>query len=166
MKKMRVLAVILVIFALSMGFNAPTWAKAKYTMKIATVWPTDLTATNKSLNYLKPRIEELTDGQVQVELRKGNLGGERDLFEGVQLGTIEAAVCTTGTLGGFVPLAEIFMVPYLFKNWNHCYAVLNGPFGKRISRWAMARSLIHSVIMLHRLLPVICLTMAAFFACN
>jgi len=137
MKKWRVLSVILVIFALSVGFNASAWAKAKYTMKIATVAPKDLTAYNKSLNYLKPRIEELTGGQVQVELRKGNLGGERDLFEGVQLGTIEAAVCTTGTLGGFVPLAEIFMVPYLFKSWNHAYAVLNGPFGKRLEELAL-----------------------------
>ncbi len=97
----------------------PAWAQKPIVMKIATVWTSDDgSSVNKTTNYLKPRIEQLTNGRVQVELKKGTLGGERDMFEGVQLGMIQAAALTTGTLGGFVPLAEIFMVPYIFQNWN------------------------------------------------
>jgi tripartite ATP-independent transporter DctP family solute receptor len=137
----RRFGIFILALCLCMLVAIPGWAKAKYTMKIGTVWSADLTATNKCVNYLKPRIEELTGGQVQVELRKGNLGGERDMYEGVQLGTVEAAICTTGSLGGFIPLAEIFMVPYLFTNWNHCYAVLNGPFGERLNQLALEKGM-------------------------
>lgn len=137
----RRLGLLLLVLGISLLLAAPGWAKDQYIMKIGTVWSADLTATNKCVNYLKERIEGLSGGQVKVELRKGNLGGERDMYEGVQLGTVEAAVCTTGSLGGFIPLAEIFMVPYLFTNWNHCYAVLNGPFGQRLDELALEKGM-------------------------
>ena len=141
MKGTKTLGFFLAIFIFLIFPMGLALAQSTFTMKMATVWSTDDTATNKCLNYLKPRIEQLTKGRVKVELRKGTLGGERDMYEGVQLGTIESACLTTGTLGGFVPLAEIFMVPYLFKDWNHAYASVSGPFGEHLNKLMLARGM-------------------------
>jgi TRAP-type C4-dicarboxylate transport system substrate-binding protein len=81
------------------GIDA-AYAEKPVVMKIATVWTSDDgSSVNKTINYLKPRIEQLTNGQVQVELKKGTLGGERDMFEGVQLGC--------GDLHGSLHLPEL-----------------------------------------------------------
>ena len=137
-----ILTVILMASIMIGGGIDAAYAKKPFVMKIATVWTSDDgSSVNKTTNYLKPRIEQLTGGRVQVELKKGTLGGERDMFEGVQLGSIQAAPLTTGTLGGFVPLAEIFMVPYIFQNWDHGFAVVNGPFGDELGKMALEKGL-------------------------
>ncbi len=137
-----ILTVILMASIIIGGGMDAAYAKEPYVMKIATVWTSDDgSSVNKTINYLKPRIEQLTNGRVQVELKKGTLGGERDMFEGVQLGMIQAAALTTGTLGGFVSLAEIFMVPYIFQNWDHGFAVVNGPFGEELGNRALKKGL-------------------------
>lgn len=138
----KILTVIfMAAIMISGGINAAD-AADPIVMKIATVWTSDDgSSVNKTINYLKPRIEQLTNGRVQVELKKGTLGGERDMFEGVQLGSIQAAALTTGTLGGFVPLAEIFIVPYIFRNWDHGFAVVNGPFGEELEKMALQKGL-------------------------
>ena len=123
------------------GATLSSFAADNYVMKIATVWGSEDHSANKSLSFLKPRIEQLTEGRVKVELHKGTLGGERDLFEGLQLGTIQAGAITTGTLGGFIPLTEIFMVPYLFKGWDHAWAVVEGKFGDHLNDLAQKKGL-------------------------
>jgi TRAP-type C4-dicarboxylate transport system substrate-binding protein len=141
MKVQRVvIAMVIVILLTTMGVVSAL-AQEKITMKIATVWGTDDIACNKALNYLKPRIEQLTKGQVAVELHKGTLGGERSLYEGVQLGSIQAGAMTTGPLWGFIPLAEIFMVPFLFNDWNHAWASVDGPLGDHFNELALKRGM-------------------------
>lgn len=60
------------------------------------------------------------------------LGGERDVIEGLQLGTVEMTVVSSGTLSNFVPEAGVFDVPFLFRNLDHARGVLDGPIGQNI----------------------------------
>lgn len=57
------------------------------------------------------------------------LGGEREVLEGLQLGTIEMTIVSSGTLSNFVPEAGVFDVPFLFRDLDHARAVLDGPIG-------------------------------------
>lgn len=57
------------------------------------------------------------------------LGGEREVLEGLQLGTIEATLVSTGVLSNFVPEAGVFDIPFLFRDFDHARAVLDGPIG-------------------------------------
>lgn len=141
MKIQKMLIALLIISLIVVGTAVCVLAQAKFTMKIASVWSTDDISPNKALNFVKPRIEHMTKGRVNVELHKGTLGGERDLFEGIQLGTIQGGAITTGTLGGFIPLAEIFMMPYLFKDWNHVYATLDGYFGDHFKELGLKKGM-------------------------
>jgi TRAP-type C4-dicarboxylate transport system substrate-binding protein len=82
---------------------------------------------------MKERIEQLSDGKIKVNLHFGTLGGERELIESVQLNSIQAAPVTTGPMGGFVQLSEIFMIPFLFRDWTHVFSSVDGALGQRLN---------------------------------
>lgn len=60
------------------------------------------------------------------------LGGEREVIEGLQLGTIEATIVSSGTLANFVPETGVFDIPFLFRDLDHARSVLDGPIGQDI----------------------------------
>lgn len=60
------------------------------------------------------------------------LGGEREVIEGLQLGTIEATIVSSGTLANFVPDTGVFDIPFLFRDLDHARAVLDGEIGQEI----------------------------------
>jgi TRAP-type transport system periplasmic protein len=70
------------------------------------------------------------------------LGGERELIEGLQLGTVEAVIVSTGALSNFVPDVGVVDIPFLFRDTAHARAVLDGSFGQDLLGKFKARGLI------------------------
>ena len=70
------------------------------------------------------------------------LGGERELVEALQLGTVEAAIVSTGTLSNFVPEVGVTDIPFLFRNSAHARTVLDGQIGQDILRKFEPRGLV------------------------
>ncbi len=70
------------------------------------------------------------------------LGGERELIEGLQLGTVEAVIVSTGALSNFVPDVGVVDIPFLFRDTQHARAVLDGQFGQDLLAKFKARGLI------------------------
>jgi tripartite ATP-independent transporter DctP family solute receptor len=70
------------------------------------------------------------------------LGGERELIESLQLGTVEAAIVSTGTLSNFVPDVGVMDIPFLFRDADHARHVLDGPIGQGILDKFSGRGLI------------------------
>ena len=70
------------------------------------------------------------------------LGGERELIEGLQLGTVEAVIVSTGALSNFVPDVGVVDIPFLFRDTQHARAVLDGAFGQDLLAKFKARGLI------------------------
>ena len=60
------------------------------------------------------------------------LGNDRELAEGLQLGTVDAAIVATATVSGFCPEIQLFDLPFLFKNSEHVYEVLDGEIGEQL----------------------------------
>jgi len=78
-------------------------------------------------------IAERTQNKVKIEVYPSTqLGNERDLVEGLQLGTIDLVVTSTGPLGGFVPRMFVVDLPFLFRDREHAYKVLDGPIGREL----------------------------------
>ena len=77
--------------------------------------------------YFKQKVEELTNGKVQVEIYPNNaLGNEREMAESTLMGTIEMCCVTSdGTLPSWVPETQILSIPYLFANKKEAYYVLD-----------------------------------------
>lgn len=75
----------------------------------------------------KELVEEKTGGKVVIEIYpNGQLGAERDLFEGLKLGTVEFAVGGMGVLSqAYEPKLEVFGLPFMFESREEVYEVLD-----------------------------------------
>jgi len=105
-------------------------------------------AQNSSVNHpyqsglekFKEVIEKETDGNVEVNIfPNGQLGNEEQEILGVKLGVIDATIISSGSLAPFVSNIEIFNLPYLFRDQEHFYRVLDGPIGVWMGKIIEAR---------------------------
>lgn len=79
-------------------------------------------------------VSERTNGAVEFQIfPQGQLGNQRQMTEGVQLGTLEATVSPAAFLGGFNPVVSVLDIPYLLPdNDDEAQALREGPFGKAL----------------------------------
>ena len=78
-------------------------------------------------------VEKRTDGRYKIQtFYSGSLGGERESVEAVQLGTQELTLTSTGPIPNFVPEVAILDIPFLFRDYAHARAVLDGPIGQEL----------------------------------
>ncbi|MCE9682118.1 TRAP transporter substrate-binding protein [Halomonas alkalisoli] len=81
----------------------------------------------------KERLEELSDGAFTVnEHTSGSLGGEREMIEGLQIGTVDLVITSTGPLGNFVPETYVLDLPFLFEDYDQARCVLDGELGDEL----------------------------------
>ncbi|MHA7884410.1 TRAP transporter substrate-binding protein [Nitratireductor rhodophyticola] len=79
-------------------------------------------------------VNERTDGAVEFQLfPQGQLGQQREMTEGVQLGTLEATVAPAAFLGGFNPAVSIMDIPFLLPdNDETAQKIRGGAFGEAL----------------------------------
>jgi tripartite ATP-independent transporter DctP family solute receptor len=70
------------------------------------------------------------------------LGGERESIEGLQLGTVQALIVSTGTLSNFVPEVGVVDVPFLFRDTRHARHVMDGPIGQELIKKFQPRGIV------------------------
>src|SRR5690606_21381748 len=78
-------------------------------------------------------VSEATDGRVEFDIfGGGQLGGERDLTEQIQLGTLDMGLITSGPIGNFVPELSVLEMPFIFRDVDHVYKTLDGDVGEEL----------------------------------
>lgn len=89
---------------------------------------------NVFLEKVAALVAERTDGHVKFQIfPQSQLGDQRTMNEGVQLGTIEATVAPAAFLGGFNPAVSILDIPYLLPDdAAKAQALREGPFGQAL----------------------------------
>lgn len=88
---------------------------------------------NLGLEEYGKLLEERTDGKFSIEIfHSSQLGSEREIIEGIQMGTIDLTVVSTAPLSGFSDAFLVTDLPFIFKNTEHAYAVLDGEIGQSI----------------------------------
>lgn len=81
----------------------------------------------------KEKVEELTNGQVTVELYGGaSLGSTSEVLEGMGLGVADVMVESVGTLATFTDIANIEAAPFLINDYDHFQAVWQGEVGQEL----------------------------------
>lgn len=87
--------------------------------------------------------ERLSNGKLVFrQFPSSALGGERQTVEGLQLGTLEAVIVSSGTLSNFVPEVGVTDIPFLFRDLAHARSVLDGKIGQDLLAKFPARNLI------------------------
>ena len=78
-------------------------------------------------------LHELSGGTFTgSQAAAGALGGERDLIEGLKLGSIDMAITSSSALGLFVPELLVLDLPFLFRDYAHARSVLDGDIGEAL----------------------------------
>ena len=130
-------AILVLVAALSLSLAPATaWAQAKVdplTIKFAHAG--SLTHPySVGLNLLTPILEKKSGGAVKLQVFCcAQLGSERELAEGVRLGTINmTSVAAEGALPAWVPELQAFGLPFIIRDREHIYKVLDGSVGKEL----------------------------------
>ena len=75
-----------------------------------------------------------SNGAMRADILAGGLaGGERDIVEGQQIGSLQMSV-VSGIIQNFDPAMMILEYEFLFKNEDHVKKVMNGPIGEQINK--------------------------------
>lgn len=83
--------------------------------------------TTQAAQQFADKVAELTGGRVKiVHHHSGALGGEREVAQNIQLGTVDFGPITTAPLSTLVPEMSVFQLPYIFRDYQHVYAALDG----------------------------------------
>jgi tripartite ATP-independent transporter DctP family solute receptor len=77
-------------------------------------------------------VKERSDGRINIEIfPSAQLGNERDLVEGLTMGTIDMALSNSGNLAAFTDSYQVFDLPFLFRDYEHAHKVLDGEIGQK-----------------------------------
>jgi len=121
---------------------AATGAQAQTTLRMGFGLPIDA-HYGVGAAFMQKAVAERMGGRYRLELFPNfQLGGEREMTEGAQLGTIDLVITSTGPVGNFVPDTLITDIPFLFRDYAHARAVLDGPIGQGILDKCPAKGLI------------------------
>ena len=88
---------------------------------------------HKAMKFMANRIEEKSNGQLKVDIYPSQqLGSERELIELLQIGSLGMTKVSTGTLENFAPELRVFGLPFLFKDRQHRFDVLESEIGEKL----------------------------------
>ena len=74
----------------------------------------------------KKNLEEISGGKFVVEVMgDAQLGGDRDMMEGLQMGTLDMGLISNFTVGLFSPVYQVFNLPYLFETTDQASAIFD-----------------------------------------
>lgn len=94
-------------------------------LRMATVAP-EGTPWSQVVREVGQRVKENTGGAIQVRpYLGGQLGGELETLEGVQLGTIHVWAGSTGAVESLIPEFGVFDLPFLWNSSDEVYYVLD-----------------------------------------
>lgn len=77
-------------------------------------------------------VEERTEGRVKIEVYAGSVlaDGETTAIEMLQAGTLGFTRVSASPVASYVPALNAIQLPYLYKNAEHEWAVLDGEIGQ------------------------------------
>jgi len=126
----------------SSGAKGPATDKKQIVLKAADIQPEDY-PTTMALKEMAKLLDERTQGRIKMQVYAGaQLGGEKESIEMTQMGTIAISRVSTSPLVSFVPKMGVFSMPFLFRDSEHFWKVLDGSVGKELLKALESNNLI------------------------
>ena len=92
------------------------------------------TVQGQGVQKFADAIATKSGGKMKMDVFPGGtLGGDLQTIAAIRGGTVDASVLATSTLVGLVKEYGLFDLPFLFQNHEEAAAVIDGPFGKRLT---------------------------------
>jgi len=86
-----------------------------------------------AMEFMKKRLEELSGGELTIDIYpSGVLGSETQCIEQLQNGALAMTKTSAAAMENFIPAMAVFGLPYIFRDDDHYWKVLNGEIGKQL----------------------------------
>lgn len=90
-------------------------------------------SVHKAMEHMAEKLALYSDNTMQIKIYpNAQLGGEREMVELLQIGSLAMTKVSAAAIEGFVPEMKLYGVPYLFKDNDHKWQVLNGEIGQEL----------------------------------
>ena len=84
-----------------------------------------------AMEFMKERLEELSGGTVTLNIHPSSvLGSEVQCIEQLQNGSLAMTKTSAAAMENFIPTMSVFSLPYIFRDAEHYWNVLNGEVGQ------------------------------------
>lgn len=88
---------------------------------------------HKGIEVFAEEVAKLSGGKMKVKIfPDAQLGSEREVLELLQIGSISMTKVSAATMANFAPEYKVLGIPYLFRDRDHFFNVLEGPTGRTI----------------------------------
>lgn len=139
MKARFCIVLIILLFAGTSAFlyaagepESPEAEQEEIILKFGHVLQTDHPYHLMALKF-KEELEKV-DSRVEVQIFPARqLGNERELIEALQLGTVDISTITSAVTANFVPGFKVFSLPFIFRDAEHLFRVMDSPIGEDLA---------------------------------
>ncbi|MFV0484513.1 MAG: TRAP transporter substrate-binding protein [Bacteroidales bacterium] len=101
-------------------------------LKLAHGLPTDH-PVHKGIAKMADEVRRISGGDMEIKVYPGGqLGSEQDCIEMLQLGALAMTKVSSATMEGFCDDYKVLGLPYIFRNKQHVFSVLDGDIGEQI----------------------------------
>ena len=86
---------------------------------------------HQAMVHLGKQLEKTSEGKLTVKIYpSGQLGGERECLELLQIGSLDITKVSTAVIENFVPDYKVLSVPYLFRSKAHSHIFYDSGVGR------------------------------------
>lgn len=90
-------------------------------------------SVHKAMVKMGEDLEKLSEGKLKLEIYPSQqLGTERQCLELLQIGSLDMTKVSVGVLENFAPKMKVLGLPFLFRDREHSFTVLDGPIGQQL----------------------------------
>lgn len=123
---------MMLLFLVSGCASVAEWDDEPKLMRIGNATPDDR-SLSQAMFAFADQVEEETNGSIKVDVfTNSQLGGDRELLEGMQLNTVQGATISTGPIAQFSDSFHVFDLPFLFAEEESAYRVLDSEIGENV----------------------------------
>ena len=88
---------------------------------------------HKGMELMAQKVAEKSEGKLQIEIYPSQqLGTERQCLELLQIGSLAMTKVSAAVMENFAPNIQVFSLPYIFRDLEHNYKVLDGEVGRKL----------------------------------
>lgn len=111
---------------------APSCEAVKDTKEIKLAHTLDTShPVHEAMTFMAERLKEKSGGKLTIDIfPNAQLGSERESLELLQIGSLGMTKISAAVMESFSPEFKVLSLPYIFKDKEHYYRVLEGEIGK------------------------------------
>jgi tripartite ATP-independent transporter DctP family solute receptor len=138
--------------SLAAGLAAPVVLRPGAARAATTLTISSLLGADKPETKIWFKVKELVEAKLPGRfnfrvVQNAALGGEKEVAEGIRLGSIQASLCTVSAMSSWVRESQIFDAPFVFRDAGHVRRVLDGDIGTALkAKFAAANFVVPAYI--------------------